>query len=125
MFVYGTDYPTPDGTCVRDYIHVEDLADAHLRALRRLEEDGGSLTLNCGYGHGYSVREVIQAVERAAGAPIDARDAPRRAGDPPSLVAGTERIRDALDWTPRFDDLDTIAATSLAWERKLAGQRAG
>ena len=123
MFVYGTDYPTPDGTCVRDYIHVEDLADAHLRALHLLEGGGGSLTLNCGYGHGYSVREVIRAVERAAGAPLDTRDAPRRAGDPPSLVAGTERIRDVLGWTPRFDDLDTIAATSLAWERKSARQR--
>ena len=125
MLVYGADYPTPDGTCVRDYIHVEDLADALLRALRRLEDGGGSLTLNCGYGHGYSVREVIRAVERAAGAPLDVRDAPRRPGDPPSLVAATERIRAALDWAPRFDDLDTIAATSLAWERKLAGRRAG
>ncbi len=124
MLVYGTDYPTPDGTCVRDYIHVEDLADAHLRALRRLEDGGESLTLNCGYGHGYSVREVIRAVERVAGTPLDTRAAPRRAGDPPSLVAGTERIRAALDWTPRFDDLDTIAATSLAWERKSAGRRA-
>ena len=123
MLVYGTDYPTPDGTGVRDYIHVEDLADAHLRALRRLEGGGGSLTLNCGYGCGYSVREVIRAVERAAGAPLDARDAPRREGDPPSLVARAERIRDVLGWTPRFDDLDTIAATSLAWERRLAGSR--
>ena len=119
LFVYGTDYPTPDGTGVRDYIHVEDLADAHLRALRALEDGGESRTLNCGYGHGYSVREVIKAVERAAGVSIDAREAPRREGDPPSLIADAQRLRDELGWTPRFDDLDSIAATSLAWERKL------
>ena len=117
MPIHGTDYPTADGTCVRDYIHVEDLADAHILALRSLEEGADSDTFNCGYGRGYSVREVIAAVERAAGVPIDAREAPRRAGDPPRLVADASRIREALGWTPRFDDLDEIARTSLAWER--------
>ncbi|MCP5155755.1 MAG: UDP-glucose 4-epimerase GalE [Ectothiorhodospiraceae bacterium] len=118
--VFGTDYPTPDGTGVRDYIHVEDLASAHLRALDWLQGGGESLTLNCGYGHGYSVREVIQAVERVSGGPINVIDEPRRPGDPPTLVADAHRVRELLGWTPRYDDLDTIVATSLAWERKLA-----
>ncbi|MDZ7753369.1 MAG: UDP-glucose 4-epimerase GalE [Gammaproteobacteria bacterium] len=118
--VFGTDYPTPDGTGIRDYIHVEDLADAHLKALDYLHDGGESVTLNCGYGHGFSVREVLDAVARANGAPIDVREEPRRAGDPPALVADASRIRERLGWTPRFDDLDTIVRTSLAWERKLA-----
>ena len=122
MFVHGTDYPTPDGTGVRDYIHVEDLADAHLLALRALEAGDRSQTLNCGYGYG--VRDVIRAVERTAGVSIDAREAPRRAGDPPCLVAGADRIRNVLGWKPRFDDLDTIAETALAWERKLVERSA-
>ncbi len=118
--IFGTDYPTPDGTGVRDYIHVEDLADAHLKALAYLRRGGESTTLNCGYGRGYSVRELIAMVETVAGHPIEKREAPRRAGDPPTLVARAERIRDALAWEPRYDDLEKIVATSLAWERKLA-----
>lgn len=119
--VFGTDYPTPDGTGIRDYIHVEDLAAAHLKALDYLHGGGESVTLNCGYGHGFSVREVLDAVARANGAPIAVREEPRRAGDPPALVADASRIRERLGWTPRLDDLDTIVRTSLAWERKLAG----
>ena len=119
MPVYGTDFPTPDGTAVRDYIHVEDLADAHLCALRSLEGGAESGTFNCGYGRGHSVREVIAAVERAADVSIGAREAPRRAGDPPRLVADATRIRRSLGWTPEYDDLDTIVKTALAWERTL------
>jgi UDP-glucose 4-epimerase len=123
LSIFGTDYPTPDGTGVRDYIHVEDLADAHLRALDWLDAGGASMTLNCGYGHGYSVREVIAAVERANGAPIAVDEQPRRAGDPPSLIADATRIGRVLGWRPRYDDLDVIATTALAWERKLVGER--
>ena len=122
--IYGTDYPTPDGTGLRDYIHVEDLATAHLDALTYLRKKGESTVLNCGYGHGYSVREVLAAVERANGQPLNISEEPRRAGDPPELVAVAERIRDVLGWTPRFDDLDTIVRTSLAWERKIAAEDA-
>jgi len=123
--VFGTDYPTPDGTGLRDYIHVDDLATAHLDALRYLRAGGESTTLNCGYGHGYSVREVLAAVEKANGAPLKVIDEPRRAGDPPELIAVAERARKVLGWTPRFDDLDMIVATSLAWERKLAARDPG
>ena len=119
--IFGTDYPTPDGTGVRDYIHVEDLADAHLSALAYLQEGGESQTLNCGYGRGYSVREVLAAVGRAEGTPVPCEEAPRRAGDPPSLIADARRIRDVLGWTPRHDDLDTIVATALAWEKRIHG----
>ena len=115
--IFGTDYPTPDGTGVRDYIHVEDLASAHLRALDYLGDGGSSTTLNCGYGHGYSVREVIEAVQRAHGAPISVIEEPRRAGDPPSLIADSSRAQGVLGWTPEHDDLDLIARTALAWER--------
>ena len=118
--IYGTDYPTPDGTGLRDYIHVEDLATAHLDALAYLRNGGGSTTLNCGYGHGYSVRDVLAAVERANGQRLNISEEPRRAGDPPELVAVAERVRDVLGWTPKFDDLDTIVETALAWERKIA-----
>jgi len=120
VLIFGTDYATPDGTGVRDYIHVDDLARAHLDALRYLRDGGASATLNCGYGHGYSVREVLAAVARAHGAPVAAIEHPRRAGDPPSLVADAQRIRGVLGWQPRCDDLDLIARTALAWERKLA-----
>ena len=120
LLVFGTDYPTADGTGVRDYIHVEDLADAHLKALDYLRNGGPSTTLNCGYGHGYSVKEVIAAVERVAGHKINVEEVPRRAGDPPALVAKSELARSVLGWTPRFDDLDLIVKTSLEWERKLA-----
>ncbi len=118
--IFGTDYPTPDGTGLRDYIHVEDLATAHVDALEYLREGGESTTLNCGYGHGYSVREVLLAVERAHGAPLNIREEARRAGDPPELIAVARRVQETLGWTPRFDDLDTIVRTSLAWERKIA-----
>ncbi len=120
LLVFGTDYPTPDGTGVRDYIHVEDLADAHLKALDYLRKGGASTTLNCGYGHGYSVKEVIDAVERVAGHKIKVEEIERRAGDPPSLVAKSDKAKTVLNWTPRFDDLDLIVKTSLEWERKLA-----
>lgn len=119
LSIFGTDYPTADGTGVRDYIHVEDLAAAHLDALTYLRDGGESITLNCGYGHGYSVREVIQSVERVGARPLVVKEEPRRAGDPPVLVARAERIRSVLGWKPRLDDLDTIVRTSLDWERKL------
>jgi UDP-glucose 4-epimerase len=118
--VFGTDYPTPDGTGLRDYIHVEDLATAHVDALAYLRKGGESTTLNCGYGHGYSVREVLSAVEKANGKPLKVTEEARRAGDPPELVAVADRIRKVLGWEPRLDNLDTIVSTSLAWERKIA-----
>src|SRR5580704_4386122 len=117
--VFGSDYPTPDGTGVRDYLHVEDLASAHLRALDYLRADGHSVTLNVGYGHGYSVREVLRMVEAVAGKPLTIREEPRRAGDPAYLVARADRIRAELGWQPRYDDLEAIVSSSLAWERKL------
>ncbi|MDG2375898.1 MAG: UDP-glucose 4-epimerase GalE [Woeseiaceae bacterium] len=123
--VFGTDYPTPDGTGIRDYIHVEDLAAAHLDALDYLRKGGDSIILNCGYGHGYSVRQVLDAVERANESKLTIVDEPRRAGDPPELVAIANRVRDVLGWEPRYDDLDTIVSTSLAWERRIAGQDPG
>jgi len=123
--IFGTDYPTPDGTGIRDYIHVEDLASAHLKALEYLRAGGASTTLNCGYGHGYSVREVLEAVGKANGAPLTITEEPRRAGDPPELVAVADKVRSVLGWTPRYDDLDTIVRTSLAWERKIAARDPG
>lgn len=119
LFIYGTNYDTPDGTGIRDYIHVEDLARAHLDALAYLRAGGDSTVLNCGYGRGFSVREVLAAVERAAGRPLNVEEAPRRAGDPPKLVASCDRIKQVLNWTPRHDDLDQIVESSLNWERKL------
>ena len=119
LSVYGTDYPTPDGTGVRDYIHVQDLATAHVDALAYLRAGGPSTTLNCGYGHGYSVRQVLDAVERISGQKLVVREETRREGDPPVLVARADRIKSVLGWTPRLDDLDTIVRTSLEWERKL------
>ncbi len=119
LYIFGTDYPTPDGTGVRDYIHVEDLADAHLKALGYLRAGGQSETLNCGYGHGYSVREVLETVQRVHGSPLNIIEEPRRAGDPPALIAGAQRVRDLLGWEPRYDDLEEIARSSLNWERKL------
>ena len=120
LAIFGTDYPTPDGTGVRDYIHVEDLARAHLDALRHLRDGGASDTLNVGYGHGYSVREVIDAMTRVHGAPIPVVEQPRRAGDPPELVAECSRIKQVLGWQPELDDLDLICRTSLEWEKRLA-----
>ncbi|ANB17155.1 UDP-glucose 4-epimerase GalE [Dokdonella koreensis] len=117
LSVFGTDYATPDGTCIRDYIHVADLADAHLKALDHLRAGGDSTTLNCGYGHGYSVREVIDAVERVAGHRLTVVDQPRRAGDPPALIARSDRLKALLGWQPRHDDIDFIVGSALAWER--------
>jgi UDP-glucose 4-epimerase len=117
--IFGTDYPTPDGTGVRDYIHVQDLARAHLLAVDYLAAGGQSQTLNCGYGHGFSVREVLRSVERVSGKPLNIIELPRRAGDPPSLVAKSDRIRTTLGWKPELDDLDSIVASSLNWEQKL------
>ena len=123
--VYGTDYDTPDGTGVRDYIHVSDLADAHVHALERLiAEPDASHIMNCGYGRGFSVLEVLEAVDRVTNVTIERRMEPRRAGDPGSLVADNGKIIATLPWRPKLDDLDTIVGHALAWERKLA-ERAG
>ncbi len=120
MEIYGDDYPTPDGTCIRDYIHVTDLADAHFQALKWLRSGGESLVVNCGYGNGFSVREVIKAVEDVAGAQLDARIAPRRPGDPVAIVADATQARERLDWVPRHNDLHEIVAHALEWENALS-----
>ena len=125
LYVFGTDYPTADGTGVRDYIHVDDLADAHIKAIDYLRKGGDSVTLNCGYGHGYSVREVIDAVNRVNGSAIKVREEARRAGDPPTLIAKAEKIQSLLGWIPAHDDLDFIVKTSLDWERKLLEKKSG
>jgi UDP-glucose 4-epimerase len=117
--IYGTDYPTPDGTGIRDYIHIEDLASAHLAALRYLENGGDSVTLNVGYGKGASVREVIEVARRLSGVDFSVVEAPRRPGDPAMLVARADNIRKVLDWEPRFNDLETIVADAWRWEQKL------
>ncbi|WP_029032803.1 UDP-glucose 4-epimerase GalE [Salinarimonas rosea] len=119
LSVFGTDYPTPDGTCLRDYVQVSDLADAHLAALRHLRAQGGRLTLNCGYGTGASVHEVVETMRRISGLAFPVTEAPRRPGDPAALVADATRIREVLGWEPRYADLDTIVAQALAWERRL------
>ena len=120
--IFGVDYPTPDGTGVRDYLHVVDLANAHVNALDYLLAGGRSVTLNCGYGHGYSVREVLRMVEAVGGKPLVIREEARRAGDPPYLVARADRIRAELGWNPRHDDLREIVASSLSFERKLLAE---
>lgn len=117
--VYGTDYATPDGTGVRDYIHVADLADAHVAALRHLLAGNDGFVLNCGYGRGHSVLDVVRSLERVSRRPAALRFAPRRPGDPAVVVANPGALRRLLDWTPRHDSLDAIVATSLAWEEKL------
>jgi UDP-glucose 4-epimerase len=117
--IFGTDYPTPDGTGVRDYIHVTDLVDAHLLALDALRNGAAGDTFNCGYGHGLSVREVIGAVEKVIGRPLVVREGPRRAGDPPALVADPSRIKRTLNWQPRHDDLAEIVRSALEWERRF------
>jgi UDP-glucose 4-epimerase len=119
MEVFGTDYPTPDGSCLRDYIQVTDLAEAHMAALAHLRAGGESLTLNCGYGRGYSVLEVIDVVKRVSGVDFPVRVSPRRPGDPAAIVAEADRIRERLGWRPRHDDLPAIVAQALAWERAL------
>jgi UDP-glucose 4-epimerase len=117
--IFGSDYPTPDGTCIRDYIHVSDLTGAHSLALRYLRSGGVPLTLNCGYGHGFSVHEVVAMVKRVSGVDFKVENAPPREGDPARIVASSVRIRDALGWRPRYDDLATIVDHALAWERQL------
>ncbi len=117
--MFGTDYDTPDGTCVRDYIHVTDLARAHVAALEHLRNGGASTTLNCGYGRGYSVKQVIDVVKKVSGVDFPVRISPRRDGDPASLVAKADRIRAELGWNPQLDDLETIVGQALAWEASL------
>ena len=123
LTIHGTDYPTPDGTGVRDYVHVSDLADAHVAALRHILRNRVNLTMNCGYGWGYSVREVLTAVERVNGAPLPIVESPRRAGDPPSLVAAVDRLQRTLDWRPRYEALDFIIRSALDWEAALAAEK--
>ena len=117
--IFGTDYPTADGTGVRDYIHVSDLVAAHALALDYLRDGGGPAVMNCGYGHGASVRDVIASMERVTGHKLPVRESPRRAGDPPWLVADARKIREVLGWQPKHDDLDEIVASAYAWEQRL------
>jgi UDP-glucose 4-epimerase len=121
LTVFGTDYPTHDGTCVRDYIHVTDLVDAHLCALRYLRGGGASQVMNVGYGRGYSVREVIETVKRVSGVDFPVKMEARRPGDPAELISNPSRARKVLGWTPRFDDLDIIVEHALSWERRIGG----
>lgn len=123
MNIFGSDYPTADGTCIRDYIHVSDLTQAHTAALAYLRSGGASATFNCGYGRGASVLEVVAAVRRASGRDFPVEISGRRVGDPPALVANVERIQATLPWRPRFQNLDTIVAHALSWERQLASRR--
>ncbi|MEM1139320.1 MAG: UDP-glucose 4-epimerase GalE [Pseudomonadota bacterium] len=120
LSIYGTDYPTADGTCIRDYIHVTDLAEAHYLALQHLRAGGEALALNCGYGHGFSVREVVETLEAVIGRPIDKVETERRAGDPPSLVADSGQLRARFGWEPAHDDLAQIIRHALDWEEKLS-----
>jgi UDP-arabinose 4-epimerase len=120
VHIMGTDYPTPDGTAIRDYIHVEDLASAHIKALEYIESGGESVALNLGMGRGYSVRDVIAAVQRAAGRPVPFRESFRRPGDPPVLVADNRRAQDVLSWRPAYRDLDAIVSTAWQWHSSLA-----
>jgi UDP-glucose 4-epimerase len=122
--VFGTDYPTRDGSCVRDYIQVSDLARAHVLALEHLRKGGDSLTLNCGYGQGYSVLEVIDVVKRVSGVDFEVRLSPRRAGDPAALIAQADRVRELLGWQPRYQNLELIVEQALAWEKRLGEQKA-
>ena len=121
--IFGTDYPTEDGTGVRDYIHVDDLASAHLKALDYLRTGGESTTLNCGYGSGFIVRQVLNAVETCHGSPIKIVEEPRRAGDPPALIAAASKIRETLGWQPKYNDLGLITQTALDWEKKVQAKK--
>src|SRR5262249_18510118 len=123
--VFGTDYPTPDGTCIRDYIHVSDLVRAHSDALRYLRAGGEPVTLNCGYGRGFSVLDVIDTVKKGPGKDFRVEYAPRREGDPAQIVAAADRARALLGWRPQVDDLPTIVTHALAWERVLQTRKAG
>ncbi len=119
MYIFGDDYPTPDGTCIRDYIHVEDLADAHLKALDYLVEKRESNIFNCGYGHGFSVKEVIDTMREVTGVDFKAEITERREGDPAVLIAGNEKIKRELGWSPKYDDLALICKTAYEWEKKI------
>jgi UDP-glucose 4-epimerase len=123
--IFGQDYETPDGTCIRDYIHVSDLAAAHVAGLRYLAAGGKSRAMNCGYGRGYSVREVLAAVEQVNGQPLTIVPAPRRPGDPPVLVADSSRLKSELDWTPEHAELATMIESAIGWEKILMGTRKG
>jgi UDP-glucose 4-epimerase len=119
LYIYGTDYPTPDGTCIRDYIHVDDLADAHVRALDHLLDTGQSAVMNCGYGSGYSVKEVVDTTRRVTGIDFPVVETDRRAGDPPALVANSTRLMNTTGWKPKYNDLEYIIRTAWEWEKKL------
>jgi len=123
MFMFGSDFPTPDGTAIRDFIHVEDLASAHVSALRYLEEGGDSQILNCGYGQGYSVQQVVDRVKTISGIDFPVIEADRRAGDPASVVACVDRIQSVLDWKPQYNDLDEIVRSTLNWEKQREGSK--
>lgn len=118
--IFGTDYPTPDGTCIRDYIHVDDLADAHILALEYLASGGESRIYNCGYGHGYSVKEVVEKVIEVTGVRFPVKNVDRRPGDPPELIADASKLREELGWEPRHDDLEYIIKTAWEWEKKMS-----
>ena len=119
LHIFGTDYDTPDGTCIRDYIHVADLADAHVLSLAHLEAANPSGIFNCGYGHGYSVREIVAAVKQASGIDFPVIESPRRAGDPPALISNPARIRATMRWEPAHDDIEGIALSAYNWEKRL------
>jgi len=124
LYIYGTDYPTPDGTCIRDYIHVDDLAEAHVQALDHLFKTGQSDVMNCGYGSGYSVREVVETAKRVTGVDFPVEETGRRAGDPPALVADSTKLMQATGWKPKFNNLEYIIKTAWEWEKKLRSRRA-
>lgn len=122
--IFGTDYPTPDGTCIRDYIHVDDLAKAHILALEYLLGGGGSDVMNCGYGHGYSVRDVVDMAKKVTGVDFRAEETGRREGDPPALVADSSKLKAKLCWEPDYDDLEYIVRTAWEWEKHLKNRKA-